>query len=213
MENPAPNGPVEEAPKDADPADTAPKPTPKPAPKPAETPSGGLTNDERAELERLRGIHADEQKWQARSRANAAKLRELAETMGIPREEFNPGQFDPKSEFDKLRAEVEAERIERARVEIAAAAGVPTELVQGTDRESMQAFVAKLSDWAKAAAPKPPAEPKQTAPNAADFKGGEEIKPPKTVTAAEYAAIKDPEKRRELRQKGLVEGFGAAGSR
>lgn len=215
-DNPAPNetNPTESA--DALPGvveppkvSPAPAPTPDPTTPVGETPGGGISSEERAELERLRAIHADESKWEKRNKANLGKLRDLALEMGISREDFNPAEFDPKSEVAKLRAEIESERVERSRVEIAATAGIPVELVQGSSREDMQANVDKLLSWSKASQPK--AEKKQELPDAREVQGGQEIRGQKKVSAAEYNAIADPEERRKLRASGLVEGFGAKG--
>ena len=194
----------------------APAPKPSDLPPKTETDTGttGLTAEERSELDRLRAIHQDEKKWESRNKANLGKLRDLALELGVSREDFNPAQFDPKAEFAKLRAEIETERAERTRVEIAAAAGVPKELILGNTADEMQSHAEKLIEWAKAAgkqsAPEPP---KQYAPPADEVKGDKEIKGETKVSASEYAAIKDPAKRRQLRESGLVEGFAALPTR
>jgi hypothetical protein len=187
----------------------APKPTPKPSdlPKKSETDGKGLTAEERAELDRLRAIHADEKKWESRNKANLGKLRDLALELGVSREDFNPAEFDPRAEFNKLRAEIESERTERSRVEIAAAVGVPKELIQGKTADEMQASATALLEWAKANGKAP--DQKQSLPPASEVQGYEEIKGDKKVTASEYNAITDPNERRRLREAGLVEGFGA----
>jgi len=199
------NGPAPTEPKDSDPGKQKPA-TPTPSSGSAgETPSSGVTAEERAELERLRAIHADEQKWEKRNKANLAKLRDLAQDLGISREEFNPAEFDPKSEVAKLRQEIEAERNERTRAEVAAETGIPRELISGGTGEEMRANAAKILAFAKANAPAPEIPP---VPNASEVKGDQEIKGTQKVTAAEYKAITDPEERRKLRESGLVEGFG-----
>lgn len=215
-DNPAPNvteptEPADVLPGVVEPPKVAPVPAPTPDPSTpvGDTPGSGINSEERAELERLRAIHADESKWEKRNKANLGKLRDLALEMGISREDFNPAEFDPKSELAKLRAEIESERVERTRVEIAAASGIPVELVQGSSREDMQANVDKLLNWQKASQPK--LEKKQELPDAREVQGGREIRGQKKVSAAEYNAIADPEERRKLRASGLVEGFGPKG--
>ena len=188
---------------------TPPAPKPSDLAKKSETDDStkGLAAEERAELSRLRKLHQDEKKWESRNKANLGKLRDLALELGVSREDFNPAEFDPKSEFAKLRAEIEQERTERTRVEIAAEVGVPKDLILGSTPDKMKANAAKLLDWAKANGKAAP--PAQSAPPAEEVKGDKEIKGDKKVTASEYAAITDPAKRRQLREAGLVEGFAA----
>lgn len=110
-----------------------------PAPTPTDTTSASdFGADERAELERLRAIHKEESRWEKRAKANyndAQKFRELIDALGG---ESKTPDFDPKSEFEKLRAEIEATNVERTRSEVARLKGVDPELLVGSTQEEME---------------------------------------------------------------------------
>lgn len=195
----APVEPADNAPEGTEKAATPPAPAESEAPK---TETVALTADERAELTRLRGIHKDEKKFETYNKANLAKLRELAETLGIPREEFNPAAFDPKTELEKLRLEVETERVERTRSDIAREKGVDPRYVVGASADEMKAAAdAYLTDvQARIDA----ALKRSTAPvteTTSTVKAGDRVEGPKQITteaelkklspAEQMAAYKD----------------------
>lgn len=168
-------------------------PAPKADPKDAAT--AGLSADDRAELERLRTVHSDEKKWESRNKANLSKLRELAQSMGISRDEFNPADFDPKQAFEQLRADVEKERTERTRADIAREKGVDTRYVSGTNAEEMaaaaDAYLADMQariDAAIAKAKAPVTESTST------VKSGDRVEGPKQIASeAELKALSPAE--------------------
>lgn len=182
------NGPEIQTPKDADPADGTPKADPPKSPA-GDTPSGdsGLSASERAELERLRSVHAEEKKWESRSKANLSKLRELAESMGISRDEFNPAEFDPKSEVEKLRAEIESERIERQRTDVARTTGVDPKYVKGKTLDEMTAAANEYKADLQAAIDKALADkaPPADRITAGDAKGTTPVTAPTQLTQAD----------------------------
>lgn len=125
------------------PGAAAPQETPKDEPKPvaeaktpqAETPTG-LSAEDKAELERLRGVHKDEQKFRREATQNfedAERWRQLSKTVG-----GEPG-FDPQAEFQRLRDEVTNERTERIRTEVARTENVPPKYITGATEEDMRA--------------------------------------------------------------------------
>ena len=58
-------------------------------------------------------------------------------------------QADPMLEIAKLRADVETERVERTRSEIARLTGVPPNLISGADADSMAASAQQALEWGK----------------------------------------------------------------
>lgn len=126
----------------ATPAAPAPAAPAAPAPTPSSevtAAQSGLADEERAELARLRAVHKEEGKWENRSKANAKKLRDLAEELGLDPSEFNPSEFDPKAEFGKLRQEVAEEREARTRSEVARTEGVDPDILTGKTEDEMRA--------------------------------------------------------------------------
>lgn len=114
----------------------------------APAPATALTDDERNELERLRAVHADEKKWEKRSKENfekATKLDAIAESFGQP----NAKEFDPQAELQKLRDEIQTERTQGVRERIARETGVPPSHIHGTDEASMTASATAALEWAK----------------------------------------------------------------
>lgn len=116
--------------------------TPK-AEKSAET---GLSAEDTAELARLRAVHKDEQKWEKRAKqdlADAERWRQLHQQVGGESKEF-----DPQAEFQTLRNEIERERTERLRSEVARTEEVDPDFVIGATeeqmRESAQRYKAKV---------------------------------------------------------------------
>jgi hypothetical protein len=129
-------------------------------PKPETPAAQGLSADERAELERLRAVHKDERKHENRAKVNkdaAPKMRALAELLGIEPDQYGvlPDEFDPQAEFQKLRTEVDKERTERLRSEVARTEGVDLEDVHGNSedemRESAKRYKAKVEAAIEAA--------------------------------------------------------------
>lgn len=134
------------------------------------TAKSGLDDTERAELERLRGVHKDEQKWRREATGNhrdAEAYRNIApallKALGI--EDGNaPKDFDAKSAIADLTSKFETAERERIRSEVARTEGVnPRYVVGGTEEEmrasakdykaDLDAEVAKRTTKTTAAAP------------------------------------------------------------
>lgn len=115
---------------------------------PASAPEA-LTDDDRNELERLRAIHKDEQKWEKRAKSNfekASTLDTITQALGQPNADE---PVDPLAELAKLREDLESERTERLREKVATTTGVPVSQIHGSDEGSMTASADEALSWAK----------------------------------------------------------------
>lgn len=146
--------------------------------------AAGLTADERAELDRLRAVHKEERRWERRAKDNftdAEKFRALAKafTGGDGAEDF-----DPKAEFAKLRNELQSERLERIRAEVARVKNVDPRYVIGANQEEMTAaadsYLSDVEARVKAALQgvKAPATE-----STSTVKGGDRVEGPKQITS------------------------------
>ncbi len=100
----------------------------------------GLSPDKLAELNRTLRDERNQWKREAReakerSEALTRQFSELKTQLGVDKE----ADFDPKSEVAKLRSELESERVERQRAEVARTTGVDPEDIKGSTTEAMQA--------------------------------------------------------------------------
>lgn len=111
--------------------------------------NGELTAGERAELERLRGVHADEQKYRREATQNhsdAEAYRRLLAGLGVDGKAKK--DFDPQAAISDLNSKLESERQERLREKVARTEGVDPEDFSGKTeeemRESAQKFKARI---------------------------------------------------------------------
>ena len=188
----------------AAPADTAspePAATPEGAPTPEKT---GLSADEVAELNRLRKIHADESKWEKRAKQNfddAQRYRELTEKLGGKEAK----EFDPQAAFDQLRQEVQQERTERLRADVARTKKVDPRFVHGATEEEMvssaEAYLAdvqqRIDEALKAKSPTPPPASTVTANG--------KIAGPDQITSREELAKLSPAERAKAYEEGRLD--------
>lgn len=145
----------------------------------------GITGEERAELERLRAIHKDERRWERRAKENfgdADRWRKFIEA--ATGSDQKPDEFDPQAELNKLRKDIEDERTERTRVEVARDKGVDPKYVSGKTVEEMKAAadgylkdMQALIDAALKNATAPATESTST------VKGGDRVEGPKQITS------------------------------
>lgn len=194
----------------AEPADTA---TPEPkteAPKGVnDTIADGVSAGQaelEAELARLRKIHADESKWEKRAKQNfedAEKFRQLLKASGVEKS----SEFDPQAELTKLRAEIESERTERIRAEVARLKGVDPEDIKGSTEDEMNAsadrylarFQARLEEALKAKTP--------SAPPASTVTANGKIAGPEQITSRDELAKMSPSDRLKAYQDGRLDGL------
>lgn len=126
---------------------------------------GALTSGERAELERLRSTHKDEQKYRREATENhrdAEAYRQLApvlrEKLGI---DDQGKDFDPQAAIADLSSKFESERQARIRADVARTEGVEPDDFSGSNEDEMRASAqrfkarieAEVEKRAKAVAP------------------------------------------------------------
>lgn len=199
-----------EPPKPAAPAE--PPKTPD-APKATEQPKAPeLSATERAELERLRAVHKDESKWENRSKANAKKLRELAELAGLDVAELNLSEFDPRAEFEKLSKTVESERQARIRAEVARDfPDLDPGDITGTTEDEMRSSAQGLTDRIAAAvkkiieanAPSPSAAPASTVTSSEKITGPTQLEQSDLAKMSAAEIVKANQEGRLNKVKGL----------
>lgn len=116
--------------------------------------NGALTADERAELERLRNTHKDEQKHRREATDNhrdAEAYRQLApilrDKLGI---DAKGKDFDPQAAITELNSKFESERQARIRAEVSRTEDVDPEHLTGSTEEEMRASAQRLKVWVEA---------------------------------------------------------------
>jgi hypothetical protein len=80
------------------------------------------------------------------NQADAEAFRKLQDLFGT---KDGVGQVDPIAEIAKLRGELDSERTERVRAEVARLTGVPPSLIVGSDSDSMAASAQAALEWGK----------------------------------------------------------------
>ena len=122
-----------------------------PAPK-ADAPKTGEPKQEELTLEELQAkykgvqqLARDFQKTAQEEHDDAERYRKLVQQVSGNGE----GTPDPMAEIQRLRADVEAERTERLREEVARTKGVPPSQIQGKSREEMEASATSALEWAQ----------------------------------------------------------------
>lgn len=124
--------------------------------------ASGLSADERAELDRLRDVHKDEQKYRREATNNhrdAEAYRNLLQSLGVNDKERK--EFDAQAAITDLNSKFESERLARIRSEVARTEGVEPEDFTGSTEDEMrtsaQRFKARIEaeveKRAKAVAP------------------------------------------------------------
>lgn len=148
--------------------------------------AAGLTADERNELERLRAIHKDEKKWESRAKANfddAQKYRALSDVFG-EKEANSKGEFDAQAAIKAMRDELESERTERTRADVAREKGIDPVYATGKTREEMTAAADRYLDDVQKRIEA--ALTKATAPateSTSTVKSGDRVEGPKQITS------------------------------
>jgi hypothetical protein len=192
----------------AEPADTA-QPESKPtSPKGEVTPEKtGISAEDLAELNRLRNIHKDESKWEKRAKQNfddAQRWRELSETLGGKEAK----EFDPRAAFDELRKEVEKERTERTRADVARTTGVDPDFIAGTTVEEMQASAQRYLDSVNARIEEAlKAKNAPAAPPASTVTSNGKIVGPNQITSREELAKLSPDERVKAYEEGRLDSM------
>lgn len=172
------------------------------------TAAEGLANDERAELERLRAIHKDERRWEKRAKENftaAERWRKFIEdAAGTSGQEAD--EFDPQAELNKLRKDIEDERTERTRVEVARTKGVDPKYVSGATIEEMNASADDYMQDMQARIDA--ALKKATSPvteSTSTVKSGDRVEGPKQITTEAELKKLSPEEQQAAYKDGRLD--------
>lgn len=129
------------------PVETMPKPPETPAVTPEPKPEGEAADD-RVELERFKAVQKIAREMEKTAKANLTdaeafrKLQDAFKTDGTT-------AADPLREIQQLREELQSEKVERQRAEVARLTGVPPHQISGNDQESMTASAQAALEWAK----------------------------------------------------------------
>jgi hypothetical protein len=123
---------------------------------PAPETAGDLTSDEREELQRLRAVHKDEQKWRREATTkhkDSETLEKVLSALGVSGDAKK--SFDAEAAVKELTAKMETAERERIRAEVARTEGVDPEDFTGDTEEAMRAsakrFKAKVQALVQAA--------------------------------------------------------------
>lgn len=130
------------------PVETMPKPPETPAVAPEPKPESKTDADDRVEFERFKGVQELARRFEKAAKDNATDaeaFRKLQSTFQANGETA----VDPVKEIQQLREELQSERVERQRAEVAQLTGVPTHQITGTDKDSMTASAQAALEWAK----------------------------------------------------------------
>lgn len=173
---------------------------------PEVAPEKGLSPDKLADLNKTLRTERNEAKREAREAreradALAAQFADLKTRLGVDKE----ADFDPKSAFDKLRSELESERVERLRTDVARTTGVDPEDIKGSTVDEMQASAERYLERLQArieAAIK--AKDVPAAPPAASVQGDGKIAGPEQITSRDELAKLSPAERMSAYKDGRL---------
>lgn len=199
---------AQNAPKDGDRNDPA-KIPPKIVDK-ADAENGGLTAEERNELERYRAIHKDEKLWETRAKANykdAEAFRNLSKLFGG--EDAGKQQFDPEAAFKQLTDDFTAERTARIRSEVARTEGVDLDDFTGDTEEEMRAsaqrYKAKVQAKVDAALAAAGRKPASAAAPTNEVNSGGKVTAGEQITSREDLKVMSPKDRLDAYKEGRLD--------
>lgn len=173
------------------------------------TATGGLDASERAELERLRGVHKDEQKFRREATDNhrdAEAYRNLLGALGVKGGK-EAKEFDAQAAVTDLSSRLETERVARIRSEVARTEGLEPEDFSGNTEDEMRASAqrfkarieAEVEKRAKATGPASAAAP------AAEVTSNGKVAGPQQVTSRDQLKNMSPKEIVEARESGLLD--------
>lgn len=143
------NAPVETMPKPSDPIVSLTETTP---------PEGSESPAETVELERFKAVQRIARELEKTAKANSADA-EAFRTLQKAFQADGSTTPDPLAEVQQLRQELQTERVERQRAEVARVTGVPPSQIHGNDEDAMKASAAEALSWAKSLAQQAGATP------------------------------------------------------
>lgn len=166
-----------------------------------DTTDAGATDGEKSIEDQLAEARADAEKWKGLSRKHEAAAKKTAMPAATP-----TGGDDTAAAIEELRRELASSKHEALVARVAAAKGIPAELLRGDDEDALNAFADSLLAFQKGAArPAPPAND-----DGASGKRGEPIGGGKQLTAAQALDLSPAERQKAIREGRLAHlGFPA----
>lgn len=174
-----------------------------------EAPEKGLTPDKLANLNRtLRNEKkaAERRARELEQRANEADQRwqQLAALFG--NDESGKSDFDPQSEIQRMRSDLEAERTERLRSDVARTTGVEPDFIAGKSLEEMQASAQRYLESVNARIEEAlKAKNVPAAPPASTVTANGKIAGPDQITSREELAKLSPADRAKAYEEGRLD--------
>ena len=168
-----------------------------------------LTATERAELQRLRDVHKDEQKWRREAtekHSDAEAYRNLLAALGV-KDGKAAKEFDPQAAISELKTSIESERIARIRSEVARTEGLEPEDFAGNTEDEMRASAQRFKARIEAEVEK---RAQATAPASAAAPAGEvtsngKVTGPQQITSRDQLKGMSPKEVIEARESGLLD--------
>lgn len=171
--------------------------------------NGALDDSERAELERLRGVHKDEQKWRREATDNhrdAEAYRELLKKLGVEDGKEKKG-FDPQAAFTDLQKQFETERQARIRAEVARTEGVEPEDFSGSTEEEMRASAKRFKARIDAEVEKRASKVAPAAAPAGEVTSNGKVDGPAQITSRDELKNMTRQQRIEAHKSGRLDGL------
>lgn len=173
-----------------------------------DTDDGALTSEERVELDRLRAVHADEKKWEKRSKENFEKAKKWDEHESSTRSKEENDEIEKQQMADRIK-ELETRDLRNT---VAKDVGVEVDDVHGATedemRESAERFKAKVEAAVEQALKDkvrtPAAAPASTVTSSEKIAGPTQVK-----TRDELAKMNPRERMKAYREGRLKELTGA----
>lgn len=169
----------------AKPGNTSPESAKKGKPaEPTAPTTGPLNDDERTELDRLRGVHKDEQKYRREATENhrdAEAYRKLLAGLGVDGKDKK--DFDPQAAIADLQSQFESEREARIRAEVARTEDVDPDVLQGKTEDEMRASAQRFKALVEAAVEKKAKGVAPAAAPAGEVTSNQKVDGPKQIAS------------------------------
>ena len=167
--------------------------------------TGGLSVEDRAELERLRGLHKDEQKFRREATENhrdAEAYRQFLAGLGV---DGKAKDFDPQAAVADLKKQFETEREARIRAEVARAEDVDPAVLQGTTEDEMRASAQRFNTLVDAAVEKKANGVAPAAAPAGEVTSNQKVDGPKQIASRDQLKTMSRDQIIEAHKKGQLD--------
>lgn len=174
--------------------------------------TASLGTEERAELERLREVHKDEQKWRREATAlhgPAEAYKKLLEGLGVDPAKPDAKDFDAKSAFAELNSKFESEQSARIRETVARTEGVEPEDFSGTTEEEMRASAKRFKARIEAEVEKRGKTVQTAAASAAEVSSNGKVEGPKPIKSRDELQKMSRAERIEAHKAGRLDDLAA----